>query len=93
MYIVFYIGISRSRDSSFSIKIGRFRFLAGARLYLLHSIQTGSGAHPASYPMGTGGDFLGGVKAVRVFETEHSPPSSVEVKNGGAIPLLPHMFS
>jgi hypothetical protein len=27
---------------------------------LLHSVYTGSGAHPASYPMGTGGSFLVG---------------------------------
>jgi hypothetical protein len=27
---------------------------------LLHSVQTGSGAHPASYPMGTGCSFPGG---------------------------------
>jgi hypothetical protein len=26
-----------------------------SRISLLHVIQTGSGAHPASYPMGTGG--------------------------------------
>jgi hypothetical protein len=26
-------------------------------------------------------------------EAEHSPPSSVEVKNGGAIPRLPHISS
>jgi hypothetical protein len=26
----------------------------------LHCIQTSSGAHPASYPMGTRGSFLGG---------------------------------
>jgi hypothetical protein len=26
-------------------------------------------------------------------EADHSPPSSVEVKNGGAISLLPHMSS
>jgi hypothetical protein len=26
-------------------------------------------------------------------EMDHSPPSSVEVKNGGAIPPLPHMTS
>jgi hypothetical protein len=26
-------------------------------------------------------------------EANHSPPSSVEVKNGGAIPPLPHMPS
>jgi hypothetical protein len=24
-----------------------------------HRVQTGSGAHPASYPMGTGGSFPG----------------------------------
>jgi hypothetical protein len=26
----------------------------------LHNVQTFSGAHPASYPTGTGGDFPGG---------------------------------
>jgi hypothetical protein len=35
-------------------------------------VQTGSGAHPASYPMGSWG----------------SPPSSAEVKKDGAIPPL-----
>jgi hypothetical protein len=29
----------------------------GQDLYLLHSPQTGSGAHPASYQMDTGGSF------------------------------------
>jgi hypothetical protein len=29
----------------------------GKRLYVLHSVQTGFAAHPASYTMGTGGDF------------------------------------
>jgi hypothetical protein len=38
---------------------------------LLHSIQTGFGAHPASYPMGTGGCFSG-VKRPR-READHSP--------------------
>jgi hypothetical protein len=27
---------------------------------LLHSVQIGPGAHPASYPMGTGDSFSGG---------------------------------
>jgi hypothetical protein len=43
-------------------------------------VQTGSGAHPASYPMGTGGSFPGG-KARPGRDTDHSPPSSAEVKN------------
>jgi hypothetical protein len=43
-------------------------------------IQTGSGAHPASCPMGTGGSFPGG-KARPGRDADHSPPSSAEVKN------------
>jgi hypothetical protein len=42
-------------------------------------VQTGSGAHPASYPMGTGGPFPGG-KARPGRDADHSPPSSAEVK-------------
>jgi hypothetical protein len=30
---------------------------------LHHRVQTGSGAHPASYPTGTGGTFPGGKAA------------------------------
>jgi hypothetical protein len=48
-------------------------------LYLL-PLQTGSGAHPASYQMGTWGSFPGG-KARPGREADHSPPSSDEVKN------------
>jgi hypothetical protein len=43
-------------------------------------VQTGSGAHPASCPMGTGGPFLEG-KARPGRDADHSPPSSAEVKN------------
>jgi hypothetical protein len=42
-------------------------------------VQTGSGAHPASYPMGTGGSFPGG-KVWPGRDADHSPPSSAEVK-------------
>jgi hypothetical protein len=41
---------------------------------LHHRVQTGSGAHPASYPVGTRISFLEG-------EADHSPPSSAEAKN------------
>jgi hypothetical protein len=44
-------------------------------------VQTGSGAHPASYPMGTGGPFPGG-KARPGRDADHSPLSSAEVVNG-----------
>jgi hypothetical protein len=46
---------------------------------LYHHVQTGSGAHTASYPMGTRDSSLW-VKWPG-HEADHSPPSSVEVKN------------
>jgi hypothetical protein len=42
-------------------------------------VQTGSGAHPVSCPMGTGGSFPGG-KARPGRDADHSLPSSAEVK-------------
>jgi hypothetical protein len=55
-------------------------------------VQTGSGAHPASYPVGTGGSFSGG-KARPGRDADHSPPSSADVKYGKELyllsPLLP----
>jgi hypothetical protein len=52
----------KSRDSSVGIPLGyglddrgsRVRFPAGAGNFSLHRVQNGSGAQPASYPMGTG---------------------------------------
>jgi hypothetical protein len=42
----------------------RVRFPAGAGNFSLHRlVQTGTGAHPASYLMGTGGSFPGGKAA------------------------------
>jgi hypothetical protein len=75
-----------SRDSSVGIAtvyglddrgVG-VRVPVGSRISLLHVVQTGSGAHPASYPMGTGG-FSSGVK-LPGREVDHSPPTSAEVK-------------
>jgi hypothetical protein len=43
-------------------------------------VQTGSGAHPASCTMGTGGPFPGG-KARPGRDADRSPPSSAEVGN------------
>jgi hypothetical protein len=58
---------------------------------LLHSIKTGSGAQPVSYTMDTTGCFPR--SKVAGGEADHSPPSSAEVKNGGAMPPFPHMSS
>jgi hypothetical protein len=88
----------RCRNSSVGIATGYGldgpNSIAGyARFSLFHNLQTGSGAHPASYPMGCGGGlFSPGLKRSR-READHSPPSMAKVKNGGAIPPLPHMFS
>jgi hypothetical protein len=43
-------------------------------------VQTGSGAHPASCTMGTGGPLPGG-KAWPGRDADHSIPSSAEVEN------------
>jgi hypothetical protein len=43
-------------------------------------VQTGSGAHPASCTMGTGGPFPG-AKARPGRDADHSPSSSAEVEN------------
>jgi hypothetical protein len=49
---------------------------------LLYSVQTGSGAHERLLSNGYWDSFPGG-------KSDHSPPSSAEVKNGGAIPTFP----
>jgi hypothetical protein len=49
----------------------------GQEFLLLHVVQTGPGVHPTSYPMGTGGSFLGVKRPGR--EADHSLPTSAEV--------------
>jgi hypothetical protein len=56
---------------------------AGAKDFpLILCVQTGSEAHPASCPMGTGGQARPGRDA------DHSPPSSAEVVNEYELYLL-----
>jgi hypothetical protein len=66
------IFLQKSHDSSVGTAPGygmddwgsRVRFRAGAGNFSLHhSVQNGSGAHPASYPMGTRDSFPGGKAA------------------------------
>jgi hypothetical protein len=55
------------------------RFPEGAGNFSLrHRVQTGSGAHPAPYPMGTGDSFPGVKRPGR--EADHLPPSSAKAK-------------
>jgi hypothetical protein len=63
--------------------------VVGARdVFLQHDVATRSGAFPASCLMGITDYFAIGKVAEHIV-----PPSSAEVKNGGAIPPLPHMSS
>jgi hypothetical protein len=84
-----------SQDNSVSIAMGyrldaRVRFPTGPRdSSLFHSIQTSSGAHSASYSMGTGCSFPG-VKRPGC-EADHSLPSNAEVKNE-LCHTLPYIF-
>jgi hypothetical protein len=81
--------LTRSRISSGSIvsdyglndrAIG-VRSPAGAKDFSsIFCVQTGSGAHPVSCPMGTGGPIPRG-KARPGRDTDHSSPSSAEVEN------------
>jgi hypothetical protein len=53
----------------------------GQRIFLPSPcVQTGCGAHLASYPVGTGGPFPGG-KAWPGRDADHLPPSGAEVKH------------
>jgi hypothetical protein len=64
--------------TGWTIKGSEFESRWGQEFLLLHVVQTGSGAHPASYPVGDGG-FSPGVKRPE-HEADHLPPASVEVK-------------
>jgi len=63
------------------------RFPAGAGNFSRHRVQTGSGAHPASYPRGSGG-FFPGSKAAGAWSW---PLTSIQFRSQimrGAIPPL-----
>jgi hypothetical protein len=73
--------------------LGVGRATAGVRIpaeardfSLLHSGQTGSGAHqPVQLVQGAFSQEINRPER----EADHSPPSRAEVKNGGATPTLP----
>jgi hypothetical protein len=71
---------SSSSSSSSAVGAGNFS--------LHHRVKTGcSGAHRASYPMGTRVSLLGVRQPGR--KADHSPPSSAEVKNAWNYPSTP----
>jgi hypothetical protein len=64
--------------STIEIRVVRFPVAAG-NFSLLRHVQTGSGARPASYPMGSGGSFPGVKRPGR--EVDHSLLPSAEAKD------------
>jgi hypothetical protein len=83
-----YSDLTDACNSSVGIVLGhrlddwgsRVRFPVGAGNFSLHHrVQNGSGAHPASYPMGTEAHIPGVKRPDR--EAHQSIPSSAEVKN------------
>jgi hypothetical protein len=79
--------VCKSEHNSVSVATGDglddwmigFRFLAGAENFSLrHRVQTSTGAHPASYSIGTGVSPPGVKRPGR--EADHLPPSRAEVK-------------
>jgi len=89
-----------SRGSSVGIATGYrlddrsswVRFPAGAGNYsLLHCVQTGSGDHPASYPMDTRSFSLALKRLGR--ETDHSLPSRAKIKNAWRYISIPNTSS
>jgi hypothetical protein len=64
------------------------RFLSGVKDFSSSlCVQTGSGAHLASYAMGTRGPFPG-AKARPGRDSDHSPPSSAKVVKDYELYLL-----
>jgi hypothetical protein len=62
LFFILYLSSSVGIALGYGLDDGgsRVRFLAGAGNFSLHHcVQNSSGAHPASYPMGTRGSFPG----------------------------------
>jgi hypothetical protein len=83
--------MKRGRDSSVGIVMGYGLdgpvSIPGRQDFLLHRVQTDSGFHPVSYPMGTGG-FFPWSKAAAAWNWPLT-----WVKKDGAIPSLRNMSS
>jgi hypothetical protein len=71
-----------------ALRLIEVRSTAGAKEFSSNlCVQTGSVAHPASCPMGTGRSFPG-AKARPGRDADHSPLSSAEVENEQELYLL-----
>jgi hypothetical protein len=90
LYLSIGAGIAQSQRQARRPKNQGCSHNRGKKCSCLHSVQSDPEAHPASYPMSTGGFSLGVMWGRH--DANHSPASTSDVKNGGAIPPLPNIF-
>jgi hypothetical protein len=68
-------------ETRYGLDGSEFEYRQGKNFSPLQVVLIGSGAHPASYPMGTEGEAPNlGVKWTR-READYSPPTCAEVRN------------
>jgi len=91
-YFMVYLRSSRRIGGPVTRWTTGFRFSAGPGVFPpCHRVQTGSGAHPASYPVGT---YVLSVEVKRPgHEADHSTPCMPRLRMGVAIPPFPNMCS
>jgi hypothetical protein len=79
-YLKYFPQLVEKRAAGWTVRV---RLPAIQEFSLLHSVQTGSGANPRSYPNGTGGDFPWGLsdRGVKLTTHLHLVPRSRMVKH------------
>jgi hypothetical protein len=94
MHLVILLHMPYSAGMGLEDRCSRVRFPAGAGNFSLHHrVQNGSGAHPASYPVGTGVSFPGSKAARGVKLTTHLhlvPRSKKELSCTSTTPIRLH---
>jgi hypothetical protein len=78
----------RCEKNSWTTEGSDFETRQGQEFSLLYVVQTGSGVHPTSYPMDTGGYLYSGIKRPG-READHSPPTSAEIKKTSIYTSIP----
>jgi hypothetical protein len=87
------MGVGIAQSVSDGLRAGRpgFDFRQGREI-LLYSSASRPALGPTQPPIQRVPGVLSPVVKRPGYEANHSPPSSAELKNGGAIFSLPHMF-
>jgi hypothetical protein len=83
--------MTRIRDSSMGVAMGYGLIPDNSRFFSSPQLPDGLWGPPSLLANGHRGEFTEG-KRLRSEADDSSPPSA-EIKNGGAIPPLPHMSS